>query len=119
VTCRHSGEVSCVQCTDTFSRNQRFHSKQTFFKYAVITKYVAVRCTVFELGVIFNVDAVWVMLVCQQGLCKNDTDCSSEVAVNGGNHKQYPTVPATCQLVLLLASQMCCLKFSTEKAYTF
>jgi hypothetical protein len=46
------------------------------------------------MGAILNVDALRVMLVCQQGLCKNDTDCSSEVAVNGGKRTvgQYLTV---------------------------
>jgi len=51
VTCRHTGKVDCVQCTATFVcflEIKVFAGKQTFFKYAVTIKFVAVQYTTFE-----------------------------------------------------------------------
>ena len=51
MTCRHTGKVDCVQCTATFVcflEIKVFAGKQTFFKYAVTIKFVAVQYTTFE-----------------------------------------------------------------------
>jgi len=51
VTCRHTGKVDCAQSTATFVCFQElivFAGKQTFFKYAVTIKFVAVQYTTFE-----------------------------------------------------------------------
>ena len=45
------------------------------------------------------------MLIRPIRFSKTDSDCRSEVAINVGQLGQYPTLPATCQLVFLLASQ--------------
>ena len=50
-TRRHIGKVDCVQCTATFVCFQEikvFAGKQTFLKYAVTIKFVAVQYTTLE-----------------------------------------------------------------------
>jgi len=51
VICRHTGKVDCFQCTAIFVCFQEikvFAGKQTFFKYAVTIKFVALQYTTFE-----------------------------------------------------------------------